>query len=109
MYWSVVEGIDTPVTVDEAVRRLGGDPAQLVEASGEELIDDLSCDASVCVEQRGSGVVLFVTGNYQSVRSEVIRRLSADSRVHSTSWHFSGWDIMLYAAYGTLLTGPRRN
>src|SRR2546429_1201168 len=80
MGWSVVEGIDAPVTVAEVVRRLGGDPAELFELPAEEAFDADACEALVCLAPHGSAVALFEPGSPQAVRPEVLRRLSAGAR-----------------------------
>src|SRR2546430_8918140 len=105
MGWSVVEGIDAPVTVAEVVRRLGGDPAELFELPAEEAFDADACEALVCLAPHGSAVALFEPGSPQAVRPEVLRRLSAGARVHATCWHVNGGERLLYAAYGKLVTG----
>jgi len=105
MGWCVVEGIDAPVSLADAVRRLGVDPSELTEVDLEEVIDGPPCDSVICIADHARGVALFEYGGREVVRFEVMRRLSAGARVHSTSWHFNGGDTMMYAAYGQLLTG----
>ncbi len=110
MCWAVVEGIDAPVSIEEAVRRLGADPDALTELPYGAKPDVSSWETLVYLAPHGSGVVLCERGSsLQSVRPEVIRWLSAGARVHSTTWHYTGGERLLYGAYGRLLTGLRPN
>jgi hypothetical protein len=108
MCWAVVEGIDAPVSIEDAVRRLGADPDTLTELPYGAKPDVSSWETIVYFASYRSGVVLCERGrSLQSIRPEVIRWLSAGARVHSTTWHFTGGERLLYGAYGRLLTGLR--
>jgi Family of unknown function (DUF6461) len=110
MCWAVVEGIDASVSIEEATRRLGADPDALTELPYDAKPDVPSWETLVYLAPHRSGVVLCERGSgLQSIRPEVIRWLSAGARVHSTTWHYTGGERLLYGAYGTLLTGLRPN
>jgi hypothetical protein len=102
--WTVVLGVASPVTVDQAISRIGGDPATLAERDWEVAFDQDLVNV-VHLAQVGSAVVLFEVNGLQGRRPEVLRRLSDGASVHAVSWHINGADEIVYAAYGQVITG----
>ena len=102
--WTVVRGVASPVTVDQAISRIGGDPATLAERDWEVVFDHDLVNV-VHLAQVGSVVVLFEVNGLQGRRPEVLRRLSDGAAVHGVSWHTNGADEVVYAAYGQVITG----
>ena len=102
--WTVVLGVAGPVTVDQAISRIGGDPATLAERDWEAVFDHDVANV-VHLAQIGSAVVLFEVNGFQGQRPEVLRRLSDGASVHAVSWNVNGADKIVYAAYGQVITG----
>jgi hypothetical protein len=99
--WTVVQPLTEPVTVAEAVRRLGGDPADIETRTGWEHEDP----SLVHLHQVGPAVLMVETFDAQGVREEVLRRLSDGAAVHSSWWaEANGRSLLCYAAFGRLLT-----
>jgi hypothetical protein len=105
--WTVVTSNDrTPVDLAAVVRRLGGDPADLVDrdpADADAYADDDRC--LWFVRQVGSAVVLLEVNNFQGSRPEVLRRLSSDGHVvHSAFWNIEHDNDLNHAVDGTVVT-----
>jgi hypothetical protein len=69
--WTVVRGLGEPVTVEQAVRRIGDDPATLDERPLHASIEEFPA-AVVHVAQQGPAVLLL-----EVLRAELLRRASA--------------------------------
>ncbi|MFB4317587.1 hypothetical protein [Actinomadura sp. 21ATH] len=99
--WTVVQPLTGPVTVADAVRRLGADPAGIETRTGRD-DDDLPV---VHLHQAGPAVLLVETFEAQGVREEVLRWLSDGAVVHGSWWaDANGRSLLCYAAFGRLLT-----
>jgi hypothetical protein len=96
--WTVVEPVTRPVTVEEVVRRLGGD---LV---ADSVPDKVPPGHTVFhLHPAGSAVSLLEVNDYQGSRTEVLRRLSDGARVHSAFWNVNALSRLSYAVYGKVL------
>src|SRR5690349_21293805 len=100
MCWTVVEPVTAPVTVEEVVRRLGGD-ASTIALSGPDEVPD---GATVFhLHPVGSAVTLLEVNDHQGSRVEVLRRLSDGARAHSAFWNVNAVSRLSYAVYGKVL------
>src|SRR3982751_1202749 len=99
--WTVVEPVTAPVTVEEAVRRLGGDPEAVARSVPDEVPDGW---AVFHLHPVGSAVTLLEVNGSQGSRVEVLRRLSDGARVHSAFWNVNAVSRLSYAVYGKVLT-----
>src|SRR5207248_3946963 len=98
--WTVVEPVTRPVTVEEVVRRLGGDPSAVAQSG----LDDVPPGSTVFhLHPAGSAVGLLEVNDYQGSRTEVLRRLSDGARVHSAFWNVNAVNRLSYAVYGKVL------
>lgn len=101
--WTVVRGVDKPITVEQVVSRIGGDPATLTERDWWAAYDEYPASV-VHLAQVGPAVTMFEVNGGEGRRPEVLRWLSDGACVHSVYWHVNGADRLMYAAYGRVLT-----
>ena len=99
--WTVVEPVTAPVTVEEVVRRLGGDASTVALSVPDEVPDGW---AVFHLHPAGSAVALLEVNGYQGSRPEVLRRLSDGARVHSAFWNVNAASRFSFAVYGKVLT-----
>ncbi|MEU8342156.1 hypothetical protein SAMN05443665_101450 [Actinomadura meyerae] len=99
--WTVVRG--PGMTVQEAVRRLNGDPAALTTRRPAEDSDDFDLDEGVFLEQRGDAVVIV---GYLTDMSEVevLQRLSRGATLHTVFWMINNYSGLLHLVDGELIT-----
>jgi len=102
--WTVVRGIGRPITMEEVIERIGGDPATLEERDWDAAHDHFPAGV-VHLAQAGSAVTLFEVNGREGQRPEVLRWLTDGACAHSVYWHVNGGDLLAYAAYGKLITG----
>jgi hypothetical protein len=101
--WTVVRGVGLPVTVEQVITRIGGDPATLAHRGWDAAFEEHPAGVAH-LAQVGSAVVLFEVNGNQGRRPEVLRWLSDAAWVHSVFWHVNGADRLMYAVYGRVLT-----
>ncbi|MEU4678405.1 hypothetical protein [Micromonospora sp. NPDC023737] len=100
--WTVIQPLTKPVTVSEAARRLGGDPADIEQLTGWDFEEPLG---TVHLHQVGPAVVMVQTAGCEGVRDEALRWLSDGAAVHSSWWGAAnGRSFLCYAAFGKVLT-----
>ncbi|WBB68848.1 hypothetical protein [Micromonospora sp. WMMD812] len=100
--WTVVQPLTKPVTVPEAARRLGGNPADIEERAGWDFEEP---DGTAHLHQVGPAVVMVQTAGCEGVRDEALRWLSDGAAVHSSWWGAAnGRSFLCYAAFGRVLT-----
>lgn len=102
--WTVVRGVGPPITVEQVISRIGGDPTTLAERDWDAAFDHFPTPV-VHLAQIGSAVTMFEVNGMQGQRPEVLRWLSDRACVHSVYWHVNGADRLMYAAYGRVITG----
>jgi hypothetical protein len=98
--WTVVEPVTRPVTIEEVVRRLGGDPSTIAPSAPDEVPPG---HTAFHLHPAGSAVALLEVNDYQGSRPEVLRRLSDGARVHSAFWNVNAVSRLSYAVYGKVL------
>jgi hypothetical protein len=100
--WTVVQPVTKPVTVVEAVRRFGGDPADIEEHAGW---DFKAPERTLHLHQVGPVVVVAEVGGWEGSRDEALRWLSDGALVHTSWWsEANGRSFLCYAAFGLVLT-----
>lgn len=105
--YAVVEGLTGPLPADTVVRRMGGDPTAPVDDSSASAYTnpfELPKPRVYSVQHGERTVLLFEPFSCELIRSEVLRRLSDNARVHSVYWNITGAERLSYAASGKLLT-----
>jgi hypothetical protein len=100
MCWTVIRPHQTPLTVADALRRLGGDPDTITTCPPVDVGYD---DEAVFLEQRDGAVILvgYHPGNDEP---EVLRRLSRDATVHEVFWVINNFNRLYYAVDGVVVT-----
>lgn len=102
--WSVVRGLSKPVTIEDVVRRMGGDPTTLRERPLAAAYDDYDPDAPLIhLAQPGPAVIVVENNGFQATRPEVLRELSTDAVVHNIYWQVNGHDRWAYAVWRKVL------
>jgi hypothetical protein len=108
--WTIVQPGGRPVDVDEVARRLGGDPADLVEHTlGRHVDDDRLVygdghERAFRMAAVGRAVAMVEFHGYQGANPRVLRALSVGAVVHSAFWNIEGASRFSYAVDGRVLT-----
>ncbi|MFC4117887.1 DUF6461 domain-containing protein [Nonomuraea zeae] len=98
--WTVVRPHHAGLTVQEAVRRLHGDPDTVTPHQPAEADDD---DDTVFLEQRGDTVIVVGYGT-ATAEEDVLRRLSQGATVHSVFWLINNFSRLYYLVDGVVVT-----
>ncbi|GIJ51538.1 hypothetical protein Val02_84240 [Virgisporangium aliadipatigenens] len=107
--WTVVQPGGRPVDVDEVARRLGGDPAVLVDhvlgdGDDDRLVYGDGHERAFRLAAVGPAVAMVEFHGYQGANPRVLRALSVDALVHSAFWNIEGASRFSYAVDGRVLT-----
>lgn len=98
--WIVVRPDRGPLTVDDVIRRLGGDPAAVTTCRPAEVGYD---DELVYLEQRGDAVMIL---EYAANRADkdVLKRLSQRATVHGVYWGINNVNLLFHWVDGVAVT-----
>ncbi|MBM7789003.1 hypothetical protein [Tenggerimyces flavus] len=106
MSWTVVRGLSKPVTIEDVVRRMGGDLSTLAERPLEAAYDEYDTSRPmVHIAQPGPAVSIIENNGFQGTRNEMMRALSQDAVLHNVYWQVNGQDRIHYAVRGRQLAG----
>jgi hypothetical protein len=105
MCWTIIQSSSGPVTLEDVVGRLGGDPDQLEVLGLDEAYEVGPNDGWIIhLDQVGTSVTMFEANGFQGTRPEVLRALSVEARVHSAYWNVNAVSRLSYAAHGDVVT-----
>ncbi|MGJ6963448.1 hypothetical protein ACSDR0_16210 [Streptosporangium sp. G11] len=100
MFWMVVRGRDTPLTVTEVACRLGADPSTIVP----RLPVDLPDTGYVALEQSEHGVILIASVGFSPTTPEAWARLTENAQAWGFWWLINNANELCYGADGALVT-----
>ncbi|GAA4578738.1 hypothetical protein GCM10023194_02350 [Planotetraspora phitsanulokensis] len=100
MCWTVVRPHQVRLTVEDVLRRLGGDPDTMTTCRPLDVGYD---DEMVFLEQRDDAVII-VGYSVSSDEEDVLRRLSQDATVHEVFWLINNFNRLYYAVDGVVVT-----
>jgi hypothetical protein len=98
--WTVVRGRDEGLTVDDVVRRLGGDPHTMTMVRPASVQYDYE---AVFVESRGESVVVAGYSD-RSAEEPALRALSRTATVHGVYWLINNMNRLYHAVDGVIVT-----
>ncbi|MEV4566209.1 DUF6461 domain-containing protein [Nonomuraea sp. NPDC049419] len=102
--WTVVQPVTDSLTVEAVAERLGG-RAEDLEYEPDDDIDEYDYEGAFYISRDNASFVIYEHNGYQGTRSEVLRRLSDGARAVSVFWNVNATGRLMYAAYGTIVTG----
>jgi hypothetical protein len=100
MCWMVVRPHHAPLTVDEVVRRLGGDPNTMTTCRPADVGYE---DDIVFVEQRGDAIII-VGFSPPTDKAEALGPLSQGATVHGVFWVINNFNRLYYVVDGVVVT-----
>lgn len=105
MCWTVIQPLGDALPLEDVATRLGGDPEDLEVLDLSEAYEIGPNDGWVLhLDQVGPAVTIFENNGFQGARSEVLRALSVDAKVHSAFWNVNAVTRFSFAAQGELIT-----
>jgi len=105
MCWTVTQPLGVALTLEDVASRLGGDPDDLEVLDLSEAYEIGPNDGWVLhLDQVGPAVTIFENNGFQGARSEVLRALSIDAKVHSAWWNVNAVTRFSFARQGELIT-----
>ncbi|WP_067174671.1 hypothetical protein [Microtetraspora niveoalba] len=104
MAWVVVRGRDAPLTVDDVVSRLGGDPGTVTRRPPLPLAGD---SGAAAFEQRGDDVLIVASNTYGFSRPDVLAALTEGAQAWGFWWLVNNAHELFYSADGRLITTVR--
>ncbi|MFI7062494.1 DUF6461 domain-containing protein [Kribbella sp. NPDC050124] len=100
MCWTVVRPHQARLTIDDVIRRLGGNAATVTTRRPVEVGYD---DDAVFLEQRDDAVIT-VRYSVNNDEEDVLQRLSQDATVHEVFWVINNFNRLYYAVDGVVVT-----
>ncbi|MFI6451935.1 hypothetical protein ACIBF6_10300 [Streptosporangium amethystogenes] len=100
MFWMVLRGRDTPLTVAEVACRLGADPSEIVPRLPVRLPDH----GYVALEQSDHGVIVVALSGCSPTTPEAWARLTDNAQAWGFWWLVNNANELYYGADGALVT-----
>jgi hypothetical protein len=100
MCWTVVRPHQAPLTMEDVLRRLGGDAATVTTRRPVDVEYD---DQAVFLEQRDDAVIT-VRYHVDNDEEDLLLRLSQDATVHEVFWVINNFNRLYYAVDGVVVT-----
>lgn len=101
--WTVVRPDQAPLTVEEVVHRLHGEPDTMTTYRPADVSYFEYDEDTVFLEQRGDAVIIVGFGT-ATAEEDTLRRLSQSATVHSVFWLINNFSRLYYITDGVVVT-----